>query len=143
MIPPASYGLPHLAARSPTAWLSSEITPEDGAGTNSKLEHVRILIVLQWETALDRTEGQFLGSISEQLASRERFPNLKSVEAILCLWSGQAEGCVRTVKPMRPYVGSKKVLKAYKKDMEALSQRGAPLFDLRWEYCDVRPWGMC
>jgi hypothetical protein len=133
MISPASGGDPEAAAHSPIAWLSSEIMAK-GWGGSSRLEEVRILIVLQSQIALGRTESKFMRRVSEALASQDRFPNLKSAEIFLCFWD--------RIHDTRPRVGSKTVLKAYKKDTEALSRRGSLLFDLRWKLYDVRRWGL-
>ncbi|KAH6906173.1 hypothetical protein BKA70DRAFT_453960 [Coprinopsis sp. MPI-PUGE-AT-0042] len=144
VISPRALGNPQAASRSPIAWLQSEIRADSPfAETDSKLEHVRILIVLGWEHALDRAESQLFTRTSEALASQEKFPLLKSVEVVLCIWRRLSGGFSRDRNRVRTYNGCEKVLNTYRKDTEALAQRGPAFFQLRWEHHDQSPWDWC
>jgi hypothetical protein len=135
MISPTTYG---NHACSPIAWLASEVKAE--GWVESQLEQVRILIVLEFETALGQPDAQLLGMVSEALASQARFPKLESVEVVLCLWDRSRQGFIRNEQKGRPYVGNEGVLDTYRRDMEALARRGSPFFVLRWDYHDMSPW---
>ncbi|KAH6906157.1 hypothetical protein BKA70DRAFT_1290861 [Coprinopsis sp. MPI-PUGE-AT-0042] len=138
MLPLKKYG----ASGSPISWLSSEIFSGAPFSTG-KLENVVILIVLGLDQELEDYEAQDLARISETLANEDKFPYLRSVELVLCTWTGSfppAEGMIRQKSRARPYVGSVEVLEAFRGVTDELARRGLDIFELRWEYHDTSPW---